>query len=418
MRKLASALLLAAAAFLPAGASAQTPVTLNWALWDWDKVVFYKPLIEAYEKAHPGVTINHTDLGSADYNQMLMTQLTGGATNLDIVTVKDSPGYAQLVNANALADLNTLLEKPVDPAPYNGLIESMTVNGKLAAVPFRSDIWVLYYNRGLFEKAGVAPPTNDMTLDQFADLARKMTSGFGSKKVYGGHLHTWRSTVQLPAILDGKHTLVSRDYSFLAPYYERVLKLQKDGAIQSYGSLKSTSTHYSGPFFNEQVAMMPMGTWFIATQIAKVKSGESLSSNWGIVSLPHPDGVAPGTTAAQVTSLGVNANSPNAKAAADFVSFVSGPEGAKIIASTGTLPAIRDEAVVKTVTSKEGFPTDAASREALNAPKTYLELPIDPKAAQVELVLNRAHDAIMTDNVSVEQGLADLNRDVGAVLDR
>ena len=45
---------------------------MNWALWDWDKVAFYQPLISAYEKLHPDIKINQTYIPFADY----LTQLT------------------------------------------------------------------------------------------------------------------------------------------------------------------------------------------------------------------------------------------------------------------------------------------------------------------------------------------------------
>ena len=55
-------------ALLHGPALAADQVTLNWALWDWDRTAYYKPLIEAYEASHPGVKIKYTDLGSADYH--------------------------------------------------------------------------------------------------------------------------------------------------------------------------------------------------------------------------------------------------------------------------------------------------------------------------------------------------------------
>jgi multiple sugar transport system substrate-binding protein len=400
---------------IPGSAMAQDNITLNWALWDWTATAYYEPLIEAYEAANPHVTIEYTDLGSADYNQMLMTQLSGGASDIDIVTIKDVPGYAQLVSTNSLLDLNEALGG-VSGEGYGGLIEALTVNDTLYALPFRSDFWVIYYNKDLFDAAGVDYPTNDMTWEQYDELARAVTSGFGNDKVYGSHLHTWRSTVQLPAILDGEHTLIAEDYAFLAPWYERALALQDEGVIQSYASLRTSNTHYSGPFFSAQIASIPMGTWFIGTQIERVRNGESLATNWGIVSFPHPEGVAPGATAAQVTSLGVNPNSEHVEATLDFIQWVSGPEGAAVIAQTGTLPALRDETVIDTIRATDGFPSDDASAEALITTAAYLELPVDLDAARIELVLNRAHDEIMTNNTSIEDGIAEMNTGVAEIL--
>jgi multiple sugar transport system substrate-binding protein len=397
------------------GQATAAQVTLNWALWDWDKTAYYKPLIDAYEASHPDVTIEYTDLGSADYQQMIMTQLTGGGDSIDIVSIKDVPNYAQLVGTGRLLNLADQGVVPSDASKYGGLIEALTVDGGIYGLPMRTDFWIVYYNKDVFDAAGVDYPTNDMTWAEFDKTARVVTKGFGQDKVYGTHFHVWRSTVELPAIQSGEHTLVAKDYSFLKPWYERALSLQTDGIARTYASLKTSQTHYSGVWFTGKIAMLPMGSWFIGTQIAKEKTGESTVKNWGLVRYPHPEGVKSGATAGQVTSLGVNVNSKQADAAKEFISWVAGPEGAAIIAATGTIPALRDANVLKTITSTPGFPTDPASAEALTTTATYLEMPVDLKAAEYELVLNRVHDEIMTNNVSVDDGIKEMNAGVADI---
>jgi multiple sugar transport system substrate-binding protein len=299
---------------------------------------------------------------------------------------------------------------------YGGTPEQISVNNALYGLPFRSDFWIIYYNKALFDKAGVPYPTNDMTFDEYDAIARKMTSGSGAEKVYGTHYHTWRSAVQLFGILDGKNTFVGGTYDFLKPYYERILKQQDDGICQSYAALKTTSTHYSGVFYNNSVAMMNMGSWFIATQIAKVKSGESKSSQWGLVKYPHASGVKPGTTLGTITSVGVSSASKKQAAALDFVKFVSGPQGASILAKTGTIPAIMSDDVIKTISGTPGFPSDAASAEALKTYKTYLEMPLHEKAGEIEVVLNAQHDNIMTKNTTIDEGIANMNKGVKDII--
>lgn len=389
--------------------------TLNWALWDWNNVSYYQPLISAYEAANPGVKIDYTDLGSADYNQMVMTQLTGGGDELDIISIKDVPGYAQMVSTGRLLNLSEAGAVPADTSPYGGLVETLELNGAVFGLPMRTDFWILYYNKKIFDDAGVAYPSNDMSWAEFDEKARAVTKGFGANKIYGAHFHTWRSTVQMAAIQDGKQTLIDDDYSFLAPVYDRVLALQEDGIVRSYASLKTSQTHYSAAFYGGNIAMLPMGTWLIGSQIAKVASEESLATEWGVVKYPHPEGVAAGSTAGNVTALGINSSSKQAEAAAAFIKWVSGPEGARIIAETGTIPALRDDAVMKTITSRDGFPSDAESAQALVTAGVYLELPVHPKAAKYELVLNRVHDALMTNNISVTDAIAEMNADVAEI---
>lgn len=400
-------------ALLAGAASAQDKVTLHWALWDLPSAPTWQALIDAYEAKNPNIDIEAVDLGSADYNQMIQTQLTGGADNIDVITIKDIPGYVSMIRSNSLQDITSFVGADgIDAAGYNGLVEALTVDDKLYALPFRSDFWIMYYNKDVFDAAGVEYPDNDMTLAEFDETARKITSGMGAGKNYGALFHTWRSTVQLPGILDGEHTLVDGEYDFLKPYYERVLALQSEGVVPSYSSLKSSSSHYSGQFYSNKIGMMPMGSWFITSQIDKVNSGESLAKNWGIVKFPHPEGVEAGTTVATVTALGINANSSNADAAADFIKFVAGPEGAAVVAGTNTIPALLTDEVIATITSAPGFPTDQNSRDAMKVTQSYLEIPAHPKVAAIELVLNRAHDNIMTDNISVDEGLAEMTQGV------
>ena len=392
------------------------PVTLKWALWDLNTTVYYQPIVDAYVKDHPNVTIEFVDLGSADFMTVLSTQLSGGA-DFDILTIKDIPGYANLVKQGHLEALDSYISsQKIDKSLYGGTVEQIAVDGKVYALPFRSDFWVVFYNKDLFDAAGVAYPTNDMTLDEYSALAAQVTTGTGNDKVYGNHYHTWRSAVQLFGILDGKNTIVDGTYDFLKPYYERVLNDQNTGVCQDYATLKTTSTHYSSVFFNNQIAMMNMGSWFIATQIDKVKTGEALSVNWGMVKYPHPDGVAAGTTLGTITSLGVNAKSTKKDAALDFMKFVTGPDGAAAIAATGTIPAIKNDAVIASITALDGFPTDANSAEALKTTKTYLEMPMHDKSADIEVALNEEHDAIMTGSKSIDEAIATMNSRVAEIL--
>jgi multiple sugar transport system substrate-binding protein len=429
MRKMKIAIaivLLAAVVLLPVFSAGSRETTapqgktvLKWVLWDLDATTYYAPLIAAYEAAHPDVKIETLDLGSTDYMTMLSTQLTGGDDSIDVVTVKDIPGYANLVKAGQLLALNDFVaNQKIDVSVYGGITDQIAVDGKFYALPFRSDFWVVYYNKDLFDKAGVPYPTNDMTLREYDALARRLTSGRGADKVYGAHYHTWRSAVQLFGILDGKHTIVDGTYEFLKPYYEAILAQQKDGICQDYATLKTSSTHYSGVFYNNSVAMMNMGSWFISTLIDKIAKGESDATNWGIVKYPHPDGVPAGTTLGTITTLGVNSASKKQAAALEFVKFVTGVEGAAIIAKTGTIPAISNDNIAEIIASKPGFPTDAASKAALQVAKTYLEMPMHAKSAEIEVVLNQNHDNIMTYNVSIDEGIARMNADVRKILGR
>lgn len=398
--------------------AAEGQTVLKWSIWDKDLTAYYQPLVEEFEKQNPDLKIEMVDLGSSDYQTVLGTQLTGSGSDFDIVTIKDVPGYATLVNKGVLEPLDEYIAADnVDLGAYKGLTDQIAVDGKLYELPFRSDFWVLYYNKDVFDAAGVSYPTNDMTFEDYDALARQLTVDTPGQEVYGAHYHTWRSAVQLFGILDGKNTILDGNYDFLKPYYEMALAEQEDGVCQDYATLKTSNLHYSGAFSQGNVAMMNMGTWFISTLIEKIKSGEYTDcANWGIAKYPHAEGVEPGSTLATITALSIPANAPHKDAAWKFVKFVCGEEGAKILAGTGNIPALMSDDIAGMISAMEGFPADESNTKALQTANLYLEMPVSSKSSEIEIVLNEAHDNIMTGNSTIDEGIADMNEKVGAIL--
>lgn len=398
------------------GNSGSGDVTLKWAIWDESTTQYWGDIKKAYEDSHPGVTIEMVDLGSSDYMTVLATELSGDGSDFDVVTIKDVPGYATLVQKGSILALDDYISKDkVDLSKYAGATDQVLVDGKLYELPFRNDFWVLYYNKDLFDAKSVAYPTNDMTWDEYDELARKMTDTTFGSQVYGGHYHTWRSCVGLMSVLDGKHTILDGNYDFMKPYYEMVLAQEADGVVRKYSDLKTEGLHYSAAFSGGDVAMMNQGSWFIATLMTNIKSGEydsSLCGNWGIVKYPHAEGVEPGSTLGTITGLSVTTVSDTPDAAWEFVKWVSGEEGAAVMASSGNFPAIMTDEVKKAITSLEGFPQDDASKAALDVSNLYLEVPYAPNVSEINSVLDSYHGSIMTGEMSVDDGIRAMNEEV------
>lgn len=388
-------------------------VTLKWAIWDKESTPYWQALVDAYKSVAPNVTIEMVDLGSTDYMTVLATELSGEGSDFDVVTIKDVPGYATLVQKNAILSLDDYISADgVDLSKYAGTTDQVTVNGSLYELPFRNDFWVLFYNKDLFDDKGVAYPTNDMTFDEYDALAREMTdTSFGSQ-IYGAHYHTWRSAVQLFSVLDGKHTILDGDYEFMKPYYEMVLNQEKDGVCRKYTDLKAEGLHYSAAFSGGDVAMLNMGSWYIATLIASLESGEydaDLCGNWGIVKYPHAEGVEAGSTLGTITGLSVTAASDTPDEAWNFIKWVSGEEGAAVMAKTGNFPAIMTDEAMSLITGLEGFPTDDASKEALNVSNLYLEVPYAENVSEINSALDSYHGSIMSGEMTIDEGIAAMN---------
>lgn len=380
--------------------------TLKVSMWDLSADAIFSSVIKAFEDANPGVTIEPIDIPSADYGTKLSVMLNGGS-DVDVFWVKDADTIYPIANRGQMADMSSYITRDgLDLGIYNGQAEDFNINGKQIGMPFRTDYYVLFYNKDIFDAAGVEYPSNDMTWTQFEELAKKVTMGEGVDKKYGAYFHTWQACIQNWAVQDGQHTIMDTDYSFFKPYYEMALRMQNDDkTCMDYGTVKTANLHYSGVFSDGSVALMPMGTWFAATMIDKINKGES-SVNWGIATLPHPDNVEAGYTVGATTPICINEASPNKDLAWEFVKFVCGPEGAAAVAAQGGVPALLDNDTLKALTSVDGYPEGAL--EALQVKNIVRDRPVADKVSEVNQMLGEQHSLIMLGESDLDAVLADM----------
>ena len=184
------------------------------------------------------------------------------------------------------------------------------------------------------------------------------------------------------------------------------LRMQNDDAsIMDYGVLKTGNIHYSSPFLTGNVGMMPMGTWFATTIIAKINEGES-NVNWGIATLPHASDVEAGYTVGSATPIVMNAASKKQDAAWEFIKFVTSEEGAKIYAEAGAIPGRNNAETLESIVSMEGMPEGAA--DALTVKNISFDRPMADKVAEINQMLGEEHSLIMLGEIDLDAGLAEM----------
>lgn len=388
---------------------------LSVTTWDNESSPQFQAIIDAYEEKNPNVRIKIIDTSADEYNNSLGISLSAAQPDPDVIWVKDMGSMLQMADKEQLLPIDDFIARDsLDLSIYKGAAEQLMYNGKSYALPYRNDWYVLYYNKDLFDAAGVEYPSNDMTWDEYYELAAKMTSGEGSGKVYGSHNHTWQALVTNWAVQDGKHTVVEKDYSFLKPWYEEGLALQDNGYIQDYSTLKTANIHYSSVFKNQQCAMMPMGTWFIATMMQSQEEGET-DFNWGIATIPHPEDTEAGYTVGALTPVAISAFTDQPDLAWDFVKFASSEEAAEILARQGVFTGIPSDTAFQTIASAERFPEGESNVEALNYTHYSFDRPLDPQIEEIRTVLNETHEMIMIHSYSVDEGIEELTRRVAEI---
>ena len=135
----------------------------------------YQGFIDQFQQANPDIKVNVSFEAWADYMTKLPTILASGAVpdviHQHVSVVQDYGARG------ALMDLTTFMQrdnvKPEDYIP--ALFESFGRDGKTFAIPKDSAAWGIYYNKAMFDAAGLPYPKDDWTLEDFRNYAVELT---------------------------------------------------------------------------------------------------------------------------------------------------------------------------------------------------------------------------------------------------
>lgn len=144
------------------------PVTLTFLMLAPDQPPL-RPVIEDFERQNPGIKLNVIEGPNAsnlveDLNttSFLLGNSPYDLVNLDIVWL---PKFAA---AGWLTDLSDRFSKEERADYLEGNLNGNTYEGKLYAIPWRTDAGMLYYRRDLIEQIGAKPPETFSELMQIS----------------------------------------------------------------------------------------------------------------------------------------------------------------------------------------------------------------------------------------------------------
>jgi multiple sugar transport system substrate-binding protein len=152
------------------------------------EIAAYKELIAAFEAANPDVKIALIPVGKQnDHMAKLTTSFVGGdAPDLFLINFRR---YGQFAEKNVLEPLGPrIFERGKIKVEdlYEQPVEAFTFNGSLTCIPQNVSSLVVYYNKTLFENAGLAYPDGTWQWPAFARAAKVMTRNTAADgKTYG-----------------------------------------------------------------------------------------------------------------------------------------------------------------------------------------------------------------------------------------
>ena len=363
---------------------------ISVAAWAYDTNPEFKAMIEAFEKAE-NAKVKVVDIAADQYEDKVTTMLSAGDTT-DVLAIKNVGSYANYASKGQLLDLSESVKKIDTDENYKGNLEGYEFENKYYGLPFRKDIYVLFYNKKLF--------------DDYEKLAAQLTTKKDGQNVYGTYHHTWYAIMMCTAANQTGNTLTKGDYSFTEDYFNRWLEMQDKGYALDYSSIKTTNITYASQFETEKTAMMPMGSFYLGKLLNAAKEGKT-EVEWGIATMPQED-PAEVKTYGGATGFSVNKASKNQKLAKKFVEFCSGEEGAKAVASIGMTPAYQSEEVMKVLFDLEGMPQDEESKKALQPEFNGWEMLPNKNVAEIDEIIKEEYDLMMVGDSSVKEGLKEM----------
>ena len=245
--------------------------------WAVDNNPMRAIVIDYFESLYPNIHVINDP--NADMQTML-TQLAGDVPP-DIITPYTIEAFRRLQKLDQLEDLTPYIKKyniPVDKI-HKELKDFVYIDGKVYGIPENGGGFCLFYNKDVFDAAGVPYPTNDMTWDQIREIAKKLTKykTINGRKVpevkglmtledpefwlrmYGGRLFSE----------DGKKCLIDQPEAIKGLQFLETMRM-KDHSI---------------PTASEAASMSPQGGWAgPALPVVQGKAAMFLSGRYMIIS--------------------------------------------------------------------------------------------------------------------------------------
>ena len=393
----AAASLLAACGGSSGGSTSSGPVTLT--LWDYFNPAGsgYLGLISSYMKANPNIKIQRTTIPFAD----LKTKLTQGAASRQLpdIVVIDNPDHSAFAALGVLADLTNQVNSWGQTSQYfPGPWKSTVWKDKNYGVPNNSNCLALFYNKDMFQKAGLTPPT---TWDELQSSAKKLTKS----GVYGFSMSLIKSeegTFQfLPFLWGAGADLNTIDSPAAVNALQFLVTLVKEGSLSSE-SLNWAQQDAITQFIAQKAAMCVNGPW----NVPPVKQGAKFS--WGVVPLPK------GQQAASILggeNWAVSKSSSHVKEAWDFIRWTQ--EAAQLksyIITDDRLPS------VKSLADDAAFQKDPNLSVFVNSLQTARPRAYGPNYPKVSNAVQQAFQQAISGQKSAADALAEAAQTIKPLL--
>ncbi len=336
---------------------AQTDITfMAWG--SPEELTVWQTIADEFSASHPDINVTVDVSDWEAYFNKLQTLFAGG-TPPDVFAM-DAPLYPDWQSRGVLKNLQPYLD--AEPGLLDGFypvtLQAYETEDGYYGLPRDFQTIVLYYNKDMFDAAGVDYPTNDWTLQDLRDAAKALTQdtdGDGQTDQWG----FWADFYDLElfwggAIWGSGGQVISDDHTetLLAEGPARDVWHMMSDMIFEDGSVPTTgeAEQYGYDIFlAERAAMTTIGHWVVPEYTAQ-------GIDFGVAAFP----AGPEERATVVNSAGfvIADASPNADAAWEFIKYAVGPSGQTRLAELGFAAPVLQSVAESPVFLEQGADID------------------------------------------------------------
>ena len=250
-------------------------------IWDYFETDAQKEmmqsLIDGFNASQDEYEASHVYVPFADYEKQLTLGIASG--ELPDMVILDGCSMASFIQLGLFGDIS---DADINWDEYmEGPMESTMLDGKHYGIPFATNCTALYYNKDLFDAAGIDYPDENTTWDEFHEMAKALTkdgvSGFGNAAT-----NTDEGTFQCLQWIytaGGSYT----DIEDGVDAYKLMQEMIEDGSWTKE-CVNWTQSDVNNNFMAGNLAMQQNGPW----QIPGIEANAP-DLNYGVTVLPKKD---------------------------------------------------------------------------------------------------------------------------------
>lgn len=403
----------------PAGSHGKTKVTVT--TWDSaDNKITRDLLVKAFEKEHPNIQIEWIDITAAEYYPKLQTMIAGDAAPDAAFLAYDMiPSFA---GNDAIQSIDPFLAKDTSFTMndyYPRVKEMLSYEGKSYAVARDFTVFALYYNKDMFDKAGVAYPDESWDWVKFRNACLKLTqdtNGDGRTDQYAFVNEPWLDSY-IWWIWENGGDVVDKDCSksvINSPQTIEALKYlgdlrNRDKVMPRVVGYNESGQENQSMLVNGRLGMYVNGSWLMGLLTKQSKI------NWDVA--PVPKGPKSRKTVLFSVGMVIPTKSKHPQEAWEFLKFVGGPEGQSFYGSAAIgsgIPAI------KTIAESTVFMNPAYKPEhrhvLLDAAEQYAEPLMDcQESNEIQNSLTRWLDYLWTGQKPASEVCVILDKEINKI---